>query len=605
MDNQKHNKGLGFLDDNSRKKRCLIAFMVMLMFFLPYAICEPFSSDTNDDTAMNLIAAGAFGENSQYLVYINVLYGYFLKMMYALFPAVNWYLWIALFCNAAAVAVLGAALAYFLEFRTLVPALILLHFYMAGEFYRSIQFTRNAYLYALCGMILILMGGIITSCRKAVLIAGGGFLFLAFLIRKECLVPMVPFFGIMLLRQFGKEWRKYIPSLILLLCTGIACGGAALADRIDFREREEWRAYYDYHFNGTYPLLDDDINHWFSFDPEHMDFELNDLFMVMEYQYADFDYFSVDYLEKMRGNREQAELSAGLSTMWEILREINRFPEVPDYVNIGSGAHRILYDLERLLGWNICLNAGLLAFAVGLVVKKRLSAKEYLWIGLLLLCMLADLLAVIFVAGHTPRRATIGFRMAFEILTAFVLLTGAKKWTERPEQNGYEKKRTFPVLAVGVMLFFLLSLRVLNYATTPTNTETGLILEELRGLEGEYYLLDGMLLWGERLGITDLRRLNKQNYGDYFAHFALSGGWLAETPHAIHYMREQAIGAPMLRLGEDARMHYVLRAWKAEQLVPMMTDYLSRRQQRTIVPKVVYFGDEIAIVDFYGVQEGK
>ena len=220
---------------SGRNKRCMVAFLVMILFFLPYAWMEPFSSDTNDDTALNLIAAGAFGEKSQFLYYSNVLYGYLLKSLFLIAPSINWYLWCALALNAVSVAMLGAALAYFLEYRWLFPALIVLHFYMAGEFYQSIQYTRNAYLYAICGVVLLIMGCIITSYRSIVSVIGGSLVFISFLVRKECLIPLVPFCLLLLLRQGIINKRKMVLSLTILMAAGALCGVAGLADHFLFR----------------------------------------------------------------------------------------------------------------------------------------------------------------------------------------------------------------------------------------------------------------------------------------------------------------------------------------------------------------------------------
>ena len=46
--------------------------------------------EVNDDATLCNIAAGAYGEDSQYLVYINILIGYFLKPFYCVLPGGNW-----------------------------------------------------------------------------------------------------------------------------------------------------------------------------------------------------------------------------------------------------------------------------------------------------------------------------------------------------------------------------------------------------------------------------------------------------------------------------------------------------------------------------------
>ncbi|MBR3515775.1 MAG: hypothetical protein IKO10_05620 [Lachnospiraceae bacterium] len=579
---------------SDRGKRCCIAFLVMVLLFLPYAVFEPFSSDTNDDTAMNLIAAGAFGEHSQYLFYSNVLYGYLLKALFLILPSVNWYLWVALTFNVFSAAVLAAVMAYFLDYNRLFPALILWHFYVAGEFYQSIQYTRNAYLYGICGVILLSMGGVISSWRKSISVIGGFLIVWAFLVRRECVIPLVPFLLLMICRQFVMNRQKTM--LLLTVLGGVMIAGVvgAVIDHYDFQVRDGWKDYWEYHLEGVAPILDNDMNHWYTMESEDQDVNVYDLVLLNEYHYADFDYFSMEYLKKMQSAKVSTGLIEGLQMLPEVIRDINTFPVIPDYVYIKPGMHSILNFAERIISWNLCLDLILLGWICWLGGQKRLRKQEMIWMLLFLVSTVFDLLAIIYGTGHTPRRATIGPRMCLEIFTAFILLNA--------DNDGSGRKKEFRKvwLVITCIAFLMLgSIRIMNRMTTPKDTETRLVLAELKSFETEYYLLDGMLLWGERMGITDLRSLNRANYKDYFERFILSGGWLAETEHATHYMRECGITAPMTELASDPHFHYVVRSWKAEQLVPFLADYLKRRCGREITPKAIYAGNDIYIVDFY------
>ena len=579
---------------SEREKHCLFAFIIMLILFLPYALLEPISSDTNDDTAMNLIAAGAFGENSQYLVYINILFGYLLKWLFAMIPSINWYVGIQLLLNAFSAALLGAALAYFLDYRHLIIPLVLLHFLIAGEFYQSVQFTRNGYLYALCGIVMLTMSCFVSSHRIAVSVTGSAMLFAAFLIRSECVYPMLPFLMLLLFRQFIISHCKCLLPVIAVILTILACASAYLANKKLFREREEWGDYYYYHFSGTFPILDNDINRWFSFDSDDLSLGLNDLILLNEYHYSDFVYFSVERLKDFQTAKTSPGVKEVLSSASEILLQNNLFPEIPDYVNIDQGIHSVLYGIERFLRWNVCLDLIIFLYLIYLLKEKRVSVKELIWILLLFACMLTDFLAIIYFAGHTPRRATIGPRMAFELLSAFVLLSGAKPAKEKTKATGAPAI----VTALTAALLFITGLRFMNHSYMPADTETSLVLKELQNYDNDYYLLDSMLLWGERLGITDIRTLTRDNYYDYFDHFILSGGWLAETPLATHYTYERGVDAPMTQLALDPHYHYVVRSWKAEYLVPYLNDYLMRRTGLNLIPTVSYAGNDLYIIDF-------
>ena len=578
-----------------KEKRCLFAFVAMLLLFLPYALLEPISSDTNDDTAMNLIAAGAFGENSQYLVYINVIFGYLLKALFAIFPSINWYLITQLSLNALSAALIGAALAYFLDYKHLILPLLLLHFYIAGEFYQSVQFTRNAYLYALCAIIMLTMTCTILSHRIKVSVIGGIMMFMAFLIRMECVLPLLPFLFLILFREFIKDKRRCALSFITLSICAIACITALIANKRLFSDREEWIEYNNYHFSGTFPILDDDFSQGFSFERDDLSFAVNDLVLLKEYQYADFDYFSVDYLKQLQSAKSDSGLSDLFRSLPGVFSQNFDFPGIPDYVNISPGLHSILYLAERIFRWNICLDIILVIFLIRAVAKKKISSKECIFIALLFACFMADLMILILFTGHAPRRATIGPRMAFEFLSFFILLNTFKADASTQGSSLKPVMLTIPCIA----LLFICSLRLMNYTATPADTETSIVLNELRNYSDDHYLLDGMLLWGERLGITDLRTLNRTSYHNFFDNFILSGGWLAETPHATQLIKADNITAPMAGLSSDAHMHYVVPSWHAERVVPLMMDYLNRRGNTDISPRAAYAGNELLIVDFY------
>jgi hypothetical protein len=66
----------------------LVNILLFSLFFLAFT---PFF-ETNDDYGMMQIASGyRYGEPTEYLVYLNVIWGFLLKFLYQNFPAANWY----------------------------------------------------------------------------------------------------------------------------------------------------------------------------------------------------------------------------------------------------------------------------------------------------------------------------------------------------------------------------------------------------------------------------------------------------------------------------------------------------------------------------------
>ena len=46
---------------------------------------------SNDEFTLAAIASGAYGEYTQYFIYLHSGFGWILKLFYSLVPAVNWY----------------------------------------------------------------------------------------------------------------------------------------------------------------------------------------------------------------------------------------------------------------------------------------------------------------------------------------------------------------------------------------------------------------------------------------------------------------------------------------------------------------------------------
>ncbi|MBR6255762.1 MAG: hypothetical protein IKR23_00160 [Lachnospiraceae bacterium] len=580
---------------STRRKRCLFAFFLMLILFLPYAFMEPFTSDTNDDTAMNLIAAGAFGEDSQFLVYSNIVYGYFLKALFFLFPGINWYLTMQLCFNALAAGFIGMCLAYFIDNGMLIPILLLLHFRIAIDNYRLVQFTRNAYLYALCGIVLLSLACVSKTHRIKLCIAGGFFLLLSFVTRAECFYLMVPFLLLMFTGPFLRDKKRTLLPLASFLITGITCLALGITDNIASRRPAEWAAYFDYHFNGTFPVLDNDINRWFSFDDEDSDnLDMIDLLLLNEYHYADPEYYSVERLKKLQEDKPDIPIGDRFGSFVQALGVNYSFPAENDYLVLSGGLHNILDIAERSIGWNVVSEAVILLFITIYLIKKQLKKTDILLILSLVVLMLCEIFVTVYMTAHAPKRATIGPLTAAELLTVFTMLSSDKRTTGDSGRH----HAVIPVICLicaGILIF---PLRFMNHAALPENTETGLVLDELRQLEGEHYLLDSMILWGERMGVSDIRKISRSRYEDFFSHYTLSGGWLAETPLATHYTLRAGISAPMTQLAVDPHFHYVVRSWKAEYLVPLLNDYLSRRTGKDLVPAVVYAGNDLYVIDF-------
>lgn len=145
----------GFERWSARRPGVSACVTTALWFLLAVAIFRP-SFDTNDDPAMEMIAAGRgfCTAPDEHLVFTHVAIGWGLKTLYTVFPTVPWYGCYLFATQWAAHAALLAGL-YANGYQRVRLALYGLYAGTAGLYFLNfLQFTTTAYLAAQSGMIL-------------------------------------------------------------------------------------------------------------------------------------------------------------------------------------------------------------------------------------------------------------------------------------------------------------------------------------------------------------------------------------------------------------------------------------------------------------------
>ncbi|MDL2254005.1 hypothetical protein LJC49_08070, partial [Ruminococcaceae bacterium OttesenSCG-928-I18] len=111
--------------------------------------------EVNDDAIISNIAAGAYGPDTQYLVYVNLLLGYLLKPFFALAPGLNWFVILLFLGGLACFTVLGVLLLRGgspLAGSALFAALLLC---AGSEFFVYFHYSRYAGLFLVTGFLLL------------------------------------------------------------------------------------------------------------------------------------------------------------------------------------------------------------------------------------------------------------------------------------------------------------------------------------------------------------------------------------------------------------------------------------------------------------------
>ncbi|RKM57819.1 hypothetical protein D6855_12275 [Butyrivibrio sp. CB08] len=260
--------------------------------------------EDNDDIAMNMIAAGAYGDpGSQYFLCSGIIIGHLVKALYSVFGNVNCYLWTDLVISL--ISVISIAVVLSDEFDLLGSAVItfLVSVFFARDFYISIQFSKNAAMYAGAGFLLML-SFIYRGGKDFVRLFVASFLFLiSYSVRKEGFFFLLPFalvaLAVVLIPVIKSENRSKIllPLLIPLFGVLLSLGANYYTYALD----PEWKEYYVR--DRIYTDKRDFGNYNFEWNKEEYleagftewDFKLLDM-----WYYNDVDNFSVDKIKLLK-----------------------------------------------------------------------------------------------------------------------------------------------------------------------------------------------------------------------------------------------------------------------------------------------------------------
>lgn len=304
---------------------------IVVCFALPFLILLLYGCNflINDDFYMMLIAEGKYGNDSQYLIFINIVVGYILKGLYCLVPSFNWYVLLQL-----VIIIICFWIITFLIFKRfswryacIIKLIMLLCFEFS--FYTEIQFNKTSGVACITGFILIYhaaknkKNNILNYIVGCILLFLGGMyregvfkqtaLFGMSLIIWDMLDVLFDCKGVGIKRLINKFWsaivriRGYIlcffgVSLIIVLLTFVN-------NRIYLNGK--FKEYKNYRVNIT-AITDYHMPEWESNQDEYLKNGITEeeYIFVKNYLFADTEVFNNDKLKimaDMGNNMEQSD----------------------------------------------------------------------------------------------------------------------------------------------------------------------------------------------------------------------------------------------------------------------------------------------------------
>ncbi len=218
----------------------------LCMNLVVLAICIAIGSgkyNSLDDYFMSSVLTGAYGgEYDVRMYFINVVYGYFLRPFYALFPSIGWYSIFQTFTVLASfVALTYAVLKRYGDKLGGMFAVMLL-VCVSLEFYQNVGFTQVAGIATTAGVFLFAVGNI--EKKRAYLVAGCLFMVAGIIFRKDMFLLGLPTLAALLFFSFLRTKGVWKGTIIALVAFSAVYVGLIKFNECHFKGEYEYYAAY-------------------------------------------------------------------------------------------------------------------------------------------------------------------------------------------------------------------------------------------------------------------------------------------------------------------------------------------------------------------------
>ncbi len=527
------------MKNESRKKELIkflvISFISVIVFILSITYGE-IRYETNDDAIINMIAAGAYGEPSQYLVHSGILFGYFVKCMYVILPDVNCYLVIFLICNLLSMLAVCCFVTEKMKICEAGVVSLLLNLLFAKDFFIDLQYTKNAAIYSTVGFAVVVKYLFVEKEKRNVfrLFFGSFLIALGLSVRQESFIQVLPLavIFIILMAVLGvRDVGEIKKAIIMTFVPLIACMVVIGTNYVAFSVNEEWADFYqwddimvqkrDY---GNYSF------DWFKDDYLANGFTEWDFRLMEEWMWNDCDNFTLDKLELM------AEIGKSIKM------------------------NRIRFDTELLkqTGQIICETASkriyvyvLVALSLFIVVLSAINKK---WINILVILTMLEGLFMEFYYLACIRRSV--WRVEFGILfegIIFLLLyimncNGSHRSNEsmNNDTKRYSIQRfvsRFAVVLMSLVLFFYWQKDNLDYNKKSWEKIETYQFERMKniGASDGIFVLSINELYGGLCGASNIWAISRNDYDGFYENIIPVGGWIIPSPIGMYHAHQNGI----------------------------------------------------------------
>lgn len=538
-----------------------------IVFAFMYVFLNDLQYDTNDDTMLNMIAVGAFGPMSQCLLYINVLYGFLLKGLYAVVPYLNWYVVLFLVFNCLSVMIIILTVTDRIGVIQTLLVTILFHLLMYEDLYIRIQFTKNAFFYAIAGFCLLLMADGCRMGKKYILlwIAGAFMITLSALIRWRCTMLVMPFGVAALLYRALCDKGESTPAGILkrikvLAVPVILCIAVVIVDYVYYMNLEEVRNYRQ-RFDVISRLLDyGELDYErYKDDYEAAGIHESEIKMLQNWVISDVTYMTTERLELIESIKSQDE-----------------------YYYLRRPTRRILLELSHDM-MEVFRTRPISVFWIGLMLFSVLYMdKNRRILQFVMTLVIVAEYYYLFCGGRVIWRVELGIWLS-AICMFFSAVSQVETETDmqiKEERGKFSASISALIVLGGLILITFGNLFVFHdmknnqFVTEWGNYHTFFeaVREEKTIYVGElrYYLG-----YAGAKGIFDIDK----KYDGLYHNFIFLGGWTTRPPVGTYYAKQAGIDNPVSALLEREDVYFAGK----EDIATIILEYLEDTRQEEII----------------------
>ena len=269
--------------------------VAILITYIPYILGRLYWF-CPDDTLLNQIAEGSYGKDySQFLIFENIILGYFIKLCYMMFSGVNMYAIVMLFIVAMSFGVFYWVIIRKVNSKLIFPFVVAVHIFILCH----ITYTLIAGISVCAGVVLLYE----TECRRRKLIEISDvisvvFVVLGSMIRIEGALIAIALSVVLLFGQMkckGKIGKSvFIVAIISMIGIGITTEINSL-----FYSAEPWSSQME---RLDYRMVDWNKIAYSEYNKEYDDLSMteNDVDCYYSWIFADFDVFSIENLRSIK-----------------------------------------------------------------------------------------------------------------------------------------------------------------------------------------------------------------------------------------------------------------------------------------------------------------